>query len=121
FRLDPHAVVLLLFQQEGLQSFRILRRQLYVAQHHLFHHDSIRCQLLRDQPRCPPPHFLTLRRKNIPHRVVRNDLPPNARDDRRDAFFFHWTRQTSMDVIQPLRIEPVSHGSREPQRQSFFP
>ena len=119
-RLHAHAVILLLLQQQRLQPLRIFRRQLDIPQHHLFHHNPIRRQLLRDQPCSPLPHFLPLRRKNITHRIVGNDLPPHTSHGRRYDFLFHWTRQIPLDVIQLFRIQPVSHRNRQPQRQPFL-
>ena len=40
-RLHAHAVGFLLFEQQALQSFRILRRQLDISQHHLLYQHAL--------------------------------------------------------------------------------
>src|ERR1700728_1995538 len=67
----------------------VLLRQLNVPQNHFFHHDSVGRQLLRDHVCRFLTHFLALRRKNIPHRVVRNQFPPHARRDRRSNLLLY--------------------------------
>ena len=118
--LDAHAIVFLLLQQERLQPFGVLLRQVNVAQHNFLHDDPIGSEFLRDHSSRALSYLFAFCRKHVPNCVVRNQLTPDACHYRRDDLFLDRMRQIALNVVQPLGIQAIPYGDGQSQRESFF-
>ena len=119
-RLHTHAIVFLFLQQHGLEALRVLFWQIHIPQHHFFHHNPVLRQPQCDLIRRLLSNFFPFRRKHIPHRIRRHNLPPDGGHNSRNNFLLHRLRQVRLHKIEPLRVNPVPHGDRQPQLQPFL-
>ena len=113
------SLVLLFLQQEPFKSLGIFRGKLQVPQQYFPHDDSVTRQPRRDGIGGLGPQFFSFGGKNLSGHVIRRELPVDRGHYRRHHLLTHWLRQIRMNRFQPLGVQPVSDGHRQPNVQPF--
>ena len=107
----------MLLQQHSFKSLGILRWELDIAQHDLFHHDAILRQLLCDPLFCQPAEFIAFAREDLFHRVVWRHIAKYSSNQWTNNLLVDWLGNIVMNVIEATRIDAITDADCHPDIQ----